>query len=88
LGGQGRVSVARHFRAESGQVRARYGGFCAYGAALGKLFPVDINTWQIHNGKLYLDLNAEVLKEFNAAFQENVVKADKNWPGLVAKTAK
>lgn len=66
----------------------QYGGFCAYGVALGKLFPVDINTWQVRNGKLYLNLNAEVLKEFNAQFEGNVVKADKNWPGLVAKNAK
>ena len=63
----------------------QYGGFCAYGVALGKLFPVDISTWQVRNGKLYLNLNADVLKEFNAKFQENVVKADHNWPGLVAK---
>ncbi len=66
----------------------QYGGFCAYGVALGKLFPVDINTWQIRNGKLYLNLNAEVLREFNAAFEQSVVKADKNWPGLVSKNAK
>ena len=65
----------------------RYGGFCAYGVALGKLFPVDINTWQVRNGKLYLNLNSEVLKEFNAQFEANVVKADKNWPGLVARNA-
>jgi YHS domain-containing protein len=66
----------------------QYGGFCAYGVALGKLFPVDISTWQVRNGKLYLNLNAEVLKEFNAAFEDNVVKADRNWPGIVAKNGK
>src|SRR6266852_8746439 len=32
----------------------QFGGFCAYGVALGKLFPVDINTWQVRDGKLYL----------------------------------
>jgi YHS domain-containing protein len=64
----------------------QYGGYCAYGVALGALFPVDINTWQVRNGKLYLNLNGEVLKKFNSDFQANVVKADRNWPGLVAKS--
>jgi len=66
----------------------QYGGFCAYGVALGKLFPVDISTWQIRNGKLYLNLNAAILKDFNADFQGNVVKADKNWPGLVSENGR
>jgi YHS domain-containing protein len=64
------------------------GGFCAYGVGLGNLFPVDINTWQVRNGKLYLNLNDGVLKKFNADFDGNVAKADKNWPGLVKKNGK
>lgn len=64
------------------------GGFCAYGVGLGKLFPVDINTWQVRNDKLYLNLNADVLKKFNADFDGNVAKADKNWPELVKKNGK
>ena len=66
----------------------QFGGFCAFGVALGKLFPVDINTWQVRDGKLYLNLNPDILKKFNADFADNVVKADKNWPGLVKKNAK
>jgi YHS domain-containing protein len=66
----------------------QYGGYCAYGVGLDKLFPVDITTWQIRDGKLYLNLNHSVLKKFNADFPGNVVKADKNWPGLVDKYGK
>jgi YHS domain-containing protein len=66
----------------------QYGGFCAYGAALDALFPVDINTWQVRNDKLYLNLNPEILKKFNSDFDGNISKADKNWPGLVAKNGK
>lgn len=58
------------------------GGFCAYGVGLGKLFPVDINTWQIRDGKLYLNLNADILKEFNSDFDGNVRKAEQNWTRL------
>lgn len=64
------------------------GGFCAFGVAVNALFPVDINTWQVRDGKLYLNLNSEILKKFNADFAGNVAKADKNWPGLVSKNAK
>ena len=64
------------------------GGFCAYGVSVGKLFPVDINTWQVRNDKLYLNLNADVLKKFNADFDGNVAKAEKNWPALVKKNGK
>jgi YHS domain-containing protein len=71
------------FTEEPARYVPQFGGFCAYGVALGKLFPVDINTWQVRNGKLYLNLNAGILKEFNSDFAGNVAKADKNWPGLV-----
>jgi YHS domain-containing protein len=63
----------------------QYGGFCAFGVGLDALFPVDITTWQIRNDRLYLNLNQDILQKFNADFDANVVKADKNWPGLVKK---
>ena len=64
------------------------GGFCAYGVGLGKLFPVDINTWQVRDGKLYLNLNSSILKKFNEDFDANAAKAEKNWPMLVEKNGK
>ncbi|HZW36241.1 MAG: YHS domain-containing (seleno)protein [Deltaproteobacteria bacterium] len=63
----------------------QFGGFCAYGAALGALFPVDISTWQIRDGKLYLNLNPDILKEFNKDPKGFIAKAEKNWPSLVKK---
>jgi YHS domain-containing protein len=76
------------FTASPGKYAPQFGGFCAYGVGLGKLFPVDINTWQVRDGKLYLNLNSDILKKFNADFKGNVAKADKNWPDLVEKHAK
>ena len=66
----------------------QFGGFCAYGVGLDKLFPVDINTWQVRDKKLYLNLNSAILKEFNADFSGNVDKANKNWTGLLEKNGK
>src|SRR5512134_706734 len=53
------------FEADPEKYVPQFGGFCAYGAALGALFPVDISTWQIQNGKLYLNLNPAISAEFN-----------------------
>ena len=66
----------------------QFGGFCAFGVAIDKLLPVDISTWQVRDGKLYLNLNPDILKKFNADFEGNVAKADKNWPGLLKKHKK
>jgi len=73
------------FEADPDKYVPQFGGYCAYGVAVNALFPVDINTWQVRNGKLYLNLNPEILKLFNKDFEGHVVKAEKNWPELVKK---
>jgi YHS domain-containing protein len=76
------------FTADPEKYVPQCGGFCAFGVSVGALFPVDISTWQVRDGKLYLNLNQDILKKFNADFAGNVAKAEKNWPGLVKKNAK
>ena len=76
------------FTSNPAKYAPQFGGYCAFGVAVDHLFPVDINTWQIRDGKLYLNLNPEILKMFNADFAGNVTKADKNWPGLVKANGK
>jgi YHS domain-containing protein len=66
----------------------QFGGFCSFGVGIDKLFPVDISTWQVRDGKLYLNLNPSILKKFNEDFAGNVAKAEKNWPGLVTTNGK
>jgi YHS domain-containing protein len=73
------------FEANPEKYVPQFGGFCSYGAALGALFPVDINTWQVRNGKLYLNLNPAISAEFNKDPAGFIAKAEKNWPGLVKK---
>jgi YHS domain-containing protein len=77
----------RLFVAKPEHYAPQFGGFCAFGAAIGKVLPVDISTWQVRNDKLYLNLNPEILKGFNADFDANVSKAEKNWPELVKSSA-
>ena len=42
----------------------------------------------MRDSKPYLNLNADILKKFNADFSGNVATANKNWPGLVNKNGK
>ena len=64
------------------------GGFCTFGVSVGALFPVDINTWQVYNDKLYLNLNPSIREVFKKDMDGNIAKANRNWPGLVEKNAK
>lgn len=78
----------KRFKANPARYVPQYGGFCAYGVAVGKLLPIDISTWQIRNEKLYLNLNPDALKAFNADFSGLVSKADTNWPKLTGPPAR
>ncbi len=59
-----------------------YGGYCAYGAAKGALYPVDIDTWQIFEDRLILNYSAKIKEQFNADIEAFLTAADANWPGL------
>ncbi|MFI4854761.1 MAG: YHS domain-containing (seleno)protein [Phycisphaerales bacterium JB065] len=76
------------FAANPERYTPQYGGFCAYGASLGILLPVDITTAQVRNGKLYLNVNADILDKFNADFEGSVSRANANWPALFDQHAK
>jgi YHS domain-containing protein len=64
------------------------GGYCAFGVSVGALFPVDINTWQVRNDKLYLNLNPGILAMFNQDIDGNIAKANTNWVELQKKHSK
>ena len=65
-----------------------FGGFCAYGVSLGVLFPVEINTWEIIDGRLVLQYSQDVKKKFDEQKNENIRKANENWPNLKADSIK
>ncbi|MBR0693572.1 YHS domain-containing (seleno)protein [Bradyrhizobium lablabi] len=65
-----------------------YGGFCAMGTANGKKFDGDPNYWKIVDGKLYVNVNADVDKAWKGDVPGNITKADQNWPEIKNKTPK
>jgi hypothetical protein len=71
------------FKADPGGCAPAYGGFCAYGVALGKKFDGDPRYWKIVDGKLYLNLNG-VQAEWSKDISGNLAKAETNWRRIVA----
>jgi YHS domain-containing protein len=61
-----------------------FGGFCAYAASIDKLAPVDVNVFQIADGRLLLQHSSDAYRLFNEDAAGNLTRADQNWPGLVS----
>jgi YHS domain-containing protein len=64
------------------------GGYCAYGVSRGKLVEIDVDAFQIADGKLLLQYSKGVRDDFNKDSKGNLAKAETNWPGLVEKKGK
>ena len=73
------------FDSDPAKYAPAYGGYCGYAASINRLSPISPEWCQIEDGKLILQHNKKAFDLFNKELKENVVKADANWPGLVAK---
>ncbi|UCD66213.1 MAG: YHS domain protein [Deltaproteobacteria bacterium] len=73
------------FEASPEKYLPAYGGYCAYGVAVGKKFVADPEVWKIVDGKLYLNLDKEIQKKWAEDIPGNIKKADKNWPQIKNK---
>ena len=58
-----------------GQIRAGFGGYCAYGVSRNKLVEIDVNAFQIVDGKLLLQYSKGVRDDFNKDAKGNLAKA-------------
>ena len=56
-----------------------YGGYCAYGVAVGKKFVGDPDIWKIVDDKLYLNLDNKIQRIWNKDISGNLMKAETNW---------
>lgn len=76
------------FDKEPGKYEPAFGGYCAYGVSREKLAPVDVEAFQIVDGKLVMQYSKGVRDTFNEDQKGNLTKANQNWPGLVEKKGK
>jgi len=61
----------------------QFGGYCAFGAAMGKKLYADPTVWKIVDGKLYLNVDSKIQKKFEKDLAGNIAKANANWPKLI-----
>ena len=67
------------FAAEPARFSPQYGGFCAFGASVGRKFDGDPKVWRIVGGKLYLNLNKTVQTRWLKNPRGYIRGADHNW---------
>jgi YHS domain-containing protein len=73
------------FRAKPEMYVPQYGGFCAMGAVFGKKLDIDPTQFKVVDGKLYLNVNADVFKKWSEDVPGNIAKANTNWPAIKDK---
>lgn len=76
------------FKANPAKYEPAFGGYCAYGVSRNKLVEIDVEAFQIVDGRLLLQYSKGVRNDFNKDTQGNLTKAEANWPGLVEKKSK
>lgn len=78
-----RFASAEHrdtFTADPAQYAPQYGGYCAFGTAMGRKFDGDPNAWAIVDGKLYLNLNKNIQARWKKDVPGFIRGAENNWP--------
>lgn len=56
-----------------------YGGYCAFGVSIKKKFVGDPEVWRLVDGKLYLNLDANIQSEWLKDVPGRIKVADQNW---------
>jgi YHS domain-containing protein len=73
------------FKANPAKYAPQYGGYCAYGVSVGKKFDGAPQYWKIVEGKLYVNLNADIAEKFNADVPGALKNAEGKWPAIQDK---
>lgn len=74
------------FAAEPERYAPQYGGYCAFGVSGGYKASIDPGAFTVRDGKLYLNYNRDVQKQWSADTPGHVAKADRNWPAVSRQT--
>ncbi len=74
------------FDANPARYEPQFGGYCGYAASIDKLSPIDPAFWEILDGRLVLQHNQKAWDLWHEDVPANLLKADANWPGLVARS--
>ena len=70
------------FAANPEKYMPQYGGFCAFGVAIGKKLDASPRFADIVDGKLYVFLNAVAFQKYKDDKAGTLAKAEQNWPAM------
>ena len=56
-----------------------YGGYCAFGVSVGKKFIGDPEVWRLVDGKVYLNLDANIQDDWLKDVPGKIKKGDEQW---------
>ena len=73
------------FTADPGKYAPQYGGYCAFGVASGYKAPIEPDAWTVVDGKLYLNYNQSVRRQWSSDIPGFIRKAEANWPTVRSK---
>lgn len=73
------------FEADPRSYAPQYGGYCAYGTAMGVAKPTDPQAWKIVDGKLYLMNTPGVLNLWLRDVDGTIQRSNLNWPAILAE---
>ncbi|GFE49710.1 hypothetical protein So717_14630 [Roseobacter cerasinus] len=59
-----------------------YGGYCAFGAAMGFKFDGDPQHWKIVDGELFLNLSQDIQERWSKDIPGFIQQADANWENI------
>jgi YHS domain-containing protein len=76
------------FQSNPDKYKPQFGGYCAYAVSLGRVAPIDVNTFSIVNGRLVIQHNARAVAGWNKDVPGNLQLADKYWPAVVKNGGK
>ena len=73
------------FESNPGKYVPAYGGYCAYGVAVGKKFVSDPEAWKIVQGTLYLNLDKDIQAKWAKDIPGYIKKSEANWKEIKDK---
>lgn len=73
------------FEANPKKYLPAFGGYCAYGASIGKKFVADPDVYDIVDGKLYFNLDTKIRAIWSKDIEGNINKATDNWKSIASK---
>ena len=74
------------FAADPARYAPQYGGYCAFGVSGGYKAATDPAAFTVVDGKLYLNYNRDVQRQWSADVPGFIARADRNWPAVTGQS--